>query len=299
MEDKIKILLDTDIGDDIDDAFALQYALNHPKIDLLGVTTVYKNAYQRSCIAKKILAENDRGDVPVYVGEDNPIKEPLKPFLYEKTGENGKTDLLSWKDEYSAYRAESGSAVDFILDTIEKNPYEIVLVGIGPMTNVAKAFLKAPDTMKKLRRVVLMCGNVAPVYEWNIMCDPEAASVVLGSGLEITCVGSNCTEQCFFDLKELLEYLSVCGKALGFIHSMMKEWITYNMRPPIMHDGLALSEAVNNFVRYKKCKVEVPLHDERRGMIICTECADGNIAMSCDFDRAGFMAHFKKIYSEV
>ncbi len=291
---KQKIIIDTDIGDDIDDAFAIQYALMHPDIDLLGVTTVYKNALQRALMTKNLLNKNGRGDIKVYVGNDNPISEPLKPFIYEKNV-NGKTQLLSFENSIAQSHIETQSAVDFIVETADKNPAEITLICIGPLTNIARAILKAPESMRNFKQLLIMGGNYKGHLEWNIMCDPEAADIVFNSGLNVKCVGSDLTEQCIFSKNDLITYLSYDNEAYKYINSMMKDWIIYNMRPPIMHDALAVSMLVTDFISFLPSKVEVPLIGGKRGSIKVTEMENSNLLYAKSFDKNAFMEHFHSI----
>ena len=191
--ERVKILIDTDIGDDIDDAFAVQYALDRPDTEVVAITTVYKNALQRAQMTKKLLTLNGRTDIPVVVGEDMPFKEPLRPFLFEKKGEDGLYGLLSEKPDLKDYAPDGTNAVDFIIETAEKYPNEIIFCAIGPMTNLAKAILKNRAAIEKYKAIYVMAGNIDQVYEWNIMCDPEAAKIVFESGLPITAVSGNVT----------------------------------------------------------------------------------------------------------
>lgn len=166
---KIKAIIDMDIGDDIDDAFALQYAINHPDFEILGVTVMYKNCYQRAKMARALLEKNGITDVGVYMGYDKPLVEEIKPFWYESIGKDGKANLLSWDESLEKYPIECQHAVDFMIETAKKYPGEVTLFGIGPMTNIAKAIEKAPEEMKKLKEIILMSGNRDMILEYNLM----------------------------------------------------------------------------------------------------------------------------------
>ena len=299
--EKVKILIDTDIGDDIDDAFAVQYALDRPDTEIVAVTTVYKNALQRAQMTKKLLTLNGRADIPVIVGEDMPFKEPLRPFLFERTGEDGLYGLLSNKPDLKEYTPDGDNAVDFIIETAEKNPGEIVFCAIGPMTNLAKAILKNRSAIEKYKAIYVMAGNIEQVYEWNIMCDPEAAKIVFESGLPITAVSGNVTLKTAFTQAQLLETLAFePTPAAKYINEMMKEWIIVNTRPPIMHDALAISAVFEKYVVFKPISIEVPLEGMKRGKIIVNDPVEGQTPVWASFgvDREGFMKHFFKIRKE-
>jgi inosine-uridine nucleoside N-ribohydrolase len=178
---RIPILFDTDIGTDVDDAFALALIVRSPELDLLGVTTASGDTQARARLAAKMLREAGRPDVPVVAGE------PGKPLPIDQT---------RWADGFSSPAIRSEKAVDFLKAQIEKRPGEITLVPVGPLTNVG-ALLKAhPAVAKKIKRIVLMGGSVAfgygtnpkPVAEYNIAQDTEAAQVVFSSGVPILMV---------------------------------------------------------------------------------------------------------------
>ena len=120
--EKIKAIIDMDIGDDIDDAFALQYAINHPDFEILGVTVMYKNCYQRAKMARALLEKNGITNVGVYMGYDKPLVEEIKPFWYESIGKDGKANLLSWDESLEKYPIECQHAVDFMIETAKKYP---------------------------------------------------------------------------------------------------------------------------------------------------------------------------------
>lgn len=299
--ERVKILIDTDIGDDIDDAFAVQYALDRSDTEVVAITTVYKNALQRAQMTKKLLALNGRTDIPVVVGEDMPFKEPLRPFLFEKKGEDGLYGLLSEKPDLKDYVPDGTNAVDFIIETAEKKPNEIIFCAIGPMTNLAKAILKNRAAIEKYKAIYVMAGNIDQVYEWNIMCDPEAAKIVFESGLPITAVSGNVTLKTAFTQAQLLETLAFePTPAAKYINEMMKEWIIVNTRPPIMHDALAISAVFEKYVVFKPISIEVPLEGMKRGKIIVGDPIEGKTPVWASFgvDRDGFMKHFFKIRKE-
>ncbi|MGN1062530.1 MAG: nucleoside hydrolase [Candidatus Scatosoma sp.] len=299
--EKTKLFIDTDIGDDIDDAFALQYAIDRPDAEVVAVTTVYKNARQRARMAKKLLTLNGRGDIPVISGEDMPLKEPLRPFLFEKKGEDGLYGLLSEKPDLAGYPPDRDDAVDYIIQTAEANPGQIVFCSIGPMTNLAKAIIKNKAAVEKYKAVYVMAGNIEQVYEWNIMCDPEAAKIVFESGLKIVAISGNVTLKTAFTQAQLLQTLAFePTPAAKYINEMMREWILVNTRPPIMHDALAISAVFEKFVVFKPISVEVPLEGLRRGKIIVNEPMEGRLPVQASFgvDREGFMKHFFTVRKE-
>lgn len=188
----IKLLLDTDIGSDIDDAICLAYLLSHPECELMGITTVSGEPEDRAKLASAICKAANK-NIPIFPGAGNPllIKQKQPAALQVKA-------LGHWEhqNEFPA-----GEAVEFLRKTIHSNPGEITLLGIGPMTNIALLFSIDPEIPKLLKSLVLMCGvftnrlsGVGPI-EWNAICDPHAAAIVYCApvknhrsiGLDVTC----------------------------------------------------------------------------------------------------------------
>ena len=294
MEEKIKIIIDTDIGDDIDDAFALEYAIKDEHFDILGVTTVYKNCLQRAEMSKKILHLHGLDNIGVYCGYDKPMKEDIKKFLCEHYNEQGMVDLLSYREDLKEYKVEEKHAVDFILEAVKNNPHQVILYGLGPMTNIAYAILKEPETMKLVKEIIVMNGNRDGVLEYNIMVDPEATKIVYDSGLPVRLVGGNVTMKCIFNQRWLHRCLAIKTPAMNYINEMMMEWISYNMRPPIMHDALTISVLLHNYVTFKPLLAEVQL-ETNRGHIKPTELdemKEGAHLASLSVDNIGFLEHF-------
>lgn len=174
-------ILDTDIGDDIDDAFALGLLLRSPEIKLLGITVTYGDTELRARLTDRYLEGARAREIPVAVGRATPQSNVFSQAAYARRE-----------------RAHSHpDAVRFLLDQINAHPGQITLIGIGPMVNVQDAIARAPDTFRKLKRVVMMGGSVSRGYdtatstnrppdaEWNIARDPDGASALLASGVPV------------------------------------------------------------------------------------------------------------------
>jgi purine nucleosidase len=175
------VILDTDIGDDIDDAFALALALQSPELKILGVTTTFGNTELRARLVDRYLAAVGRSDIPVAAGPATPAKNVFTQAAYAKrTAETVHAD-----------------AVTFLFSQIREHPGEITLIAIGPLSNVHAAIERDPETFKKLKRVVLMGGSVRRGYdgkdgvhqpaqpEWNFLCDPAGAKALFASGVPV------------------------------------------------------------------------------------------------------------------
>ncbi len=174
-------ILDTDIGDDIDDAFALALVLRSPEIHLLGVETAFGDTELRARLVDRFLASAGRSDIPVMAGVETKSRH-FTQAAYAR----------QWPQR------KHGDAVKFLLGQIRAHPGEISLVAIGPLVNIQAAIERDPATFRRLKRVVLMGGSVyrgydgndgvkstPPSPEWNILCDPAGARALLASGVPV------------------------------------------------------------------------------------------------------------------
>ena len=178
-----KIIIDTDIGDDIDDAFAVALALRSPELQILGITTTFGDTETRAKILDRMLGETAQQNIQVAAGHPTNTSNPVSQRLY---GEGGHFARPSHPD-----------AGDFILDQIRRNPGEITLVCIGPLVNVGTLIDRDVATFRKLKRVVIMGGSVdrgygdpyaaptPPQPEWNIKNDIPAAQKLFASGVPL------------------------------------------------------------------------------------------------------------------
>lgn len=184
-----KFIIDTDTASD--DAVALIMALRWPDVEVEAITTVAGNVPVEQATKNALYTVELCGkDVPVYKGADRPLlREAVTATWFH--GNDGLGDM-----NYPAAKrqAEAKHGVQALIDTIRANP-GIVLVTLGPLTNIALAVREAPDIVGNVSRCVIMggaantIGNVTPAAEYNIWCDPEAARIVFHSGLPIEMVG--------------------------------------------------------------------------------------------------------------
>ncbi|MBI5667122.1 MAG: nucleoside hydrolase [Chloroflexi bacterium] len=189
-------IIDTDTASD--DAVALIMALRAPDVDVKAITVVSGNVPLEQGVRNALYTVELCGaDVPVYAGAARPlVREPSHADWYH--GRDGLGDR-----GYPAPQRQpaAGHAVDALLETITANP-GIVLVTLGPLTNVALAVSRAPEIVRNVSRCIVMggaactVGNVTPAAEYNIWCDPEAARIVFHSGLPVEMIG---WELCRFD----------------------------------------------------------------------------------------------------
>ncbi len=229
--EKTKILIDTDLGDDVDDAAAIMLALKCPDLSILGITTVYKDTVKRREMVEDLLVQWGRTDIPVHAGRGGALmevpggvaEEPLQYALLETFQNDTEKAFLHIPPKEGKRCGESiqpaaETAVDFILETVEREP-GVVILEMGCMTNLAQAFLREPERMKKVR-ILAMGGaffNTAP--EWNIICDPEAASIVLEQSENLVMMGLDVTK-----------YLKVSSERVGRWRSRGSVTMDYYLR---------------------------------------------------------------------
>ncbi len=184
-----KIIIDTDPGQD--DAVAILLAFASPELKVLGLTAVAGNVpLELTARNARIVCElAGRTDIPVYAGCDRPIARDLVTAEHV----HGKTGLDGPQMDDPAMPLAEGHAVDFIIDTLRAHdPGTVVLCPLGPLTNIATAFRRAPDIVERVQRIVLMggayfeVGNITPAAEFNIYVDPEAARDVFAAGVPLT-----------------------------------------------------------------------------------------------------------------
>jgi purine nucleosidase len=179
-----KVIIDTDIGDDIDDAFAVALALCSPELEILGITTTFGDTETRAKLLDRFLAEAGHPEIPVSAGAPTP---PKGSFTQRRYADNNR---------YA--KAPHPHAVTFLLDQIRRYPGQITLIAIGPLMNVGAAIGKDPDTFRKLKRVIMMGGSIKRGYgyigfgapkppepEWNILNDIPSAQKLFAAGVPL------------------------------------------------------------------------------------------------------------------
>ena len=192
-----QVIFDTDfVMPPADDGLALILALHSPELEILGVTTVAGNeSMEKATVdALRLLEIAGRPEIPVYRGANMPL-------VHEKTDYAAHTHGRWWSDEppaappggFARKKAEPQSAVDFIVRTVMARPGEVSILAIGPLTNLAMAIRLEPGLAERIKQVVIMGGaiaslpdgggNLTPNAEFNFWVDPEAAKLVLRSGI--------------------------------------------------------------------------------------------------------------------
>ncbi|MCX7803712.1 MAG: nucleoside hydrolase [Planctomycetota bacterium] len=261
---KIPILLDTDIGSDIDDAVCLAYLLAQSRCELVGITTVRGEAVKRAMLADAVCRAAGRKDVPIFAGADEPL---IGPRDVHGCKQAAILDRFPHRKDFVP-----NEAVPFLRETIRKRPGELTLLTIGPLTNIGILFALDREIPRLLKRIVMMCGvfssrtaGAGPV-EWNAICDPVAAAIVYNTrGVENLSVGLEVTCRCRMPADECRRRFR--GGALDVVAAAAEVW--YAVNPEIIfHDPLAAVCIFRPEVcEYRRGLVEVELASEKvKGM---------------------------------
>ena len=240
MSKKRKVIIDMDIGDDIDDAIAL-YAAMRQGFDIIGITTVFRNTVDRARQAKKLLKDYANGyeNVPVYAGYGTPLDKEEQNWQHIPH----YTPELE-QDLYAPNGTKPEDAVDFIIDACHTYGNELTVIAIGPFTNLARVIEKDANALNLVDRVVIMGGAFYKQYaDWNVMCDVTAADRIFRTLKKLECIGSDVThltvgEDALYD--NLLNYQ---GKEAGHTYLTQLCHLWRCDRPKaklLLHDPLVI-----------------------------------------------------------
>ncbi len=289
-----KVILDTDIGSDIDDAICLAYLLAQPKCDLLGITTVSGQVNERAQIAS-VLCKAAGRDIPIFPGIESPLLIAQKQPLAQQASALG-----AWPRET---RFPQGEAIDWLRRTIRAHPGEVTLLAIGPMTNVALLFALDPEIPTLLKSLVMMVGvfTVANPWfggmqEWNAICDPHASAKIYQQPLAISrSIGLDVTMQVQMASNEVRQRFQkgLLKPVLDFAEVWFRERdvITF-------HDPLAATTIFNDTIcGYTRGKVDIELTSERLlGMTLWTEDARGPHEVALRVDPQAFFGEYFSVF---
>jgi inosine-uridine nucleoside N-ribohydrolase len=238
-----KVIFDTDIGDDIDDAFALALALSTPKLHVIGVTTAWGDTDLRARLAARMLAETGHKDIPVAAG---PKTHAVSPFTQARWAEVWPEPAKGWPD-----------AIDFIRDAARRNPGQITLISVAPFSNVAALIDKDPEAFRQLKKVVVMGGSIRRGYgdlgyapdkgpdpEYNILMDIPAAKKLFAAGVPLYVMPLDSTQ---LKLDEVMRNIlfsrgSPMTDALALLYA---QWTASTQNPtPTLFDAMAVAATI-------------------------------------------------------
>jgi inosine-uridine nucleoside N-ribohydrolase len=256
-----RIILDTDTG--VDDALAILLAMRSPELQVEAITAVSGNVHVDHCVRNILMTLEVLGleAIPdVARGEERPLVRPAV-FADEVHGGDGLGGVtrLRRPDGARAYpdpanRLSPAHAVDLILDRIGRYPDELSIVAVGPLTNVARAIIRHPARMRKLREIVVMggafrvYGNMSPVAEFNIFFDPHAAQIVCDAGVPLVFVPLDVTMQAVLTAETIDRYADKGSRPARFVRDCTAHYVAFhrqrrNVDGCFMHDPLAVATA--------------------------------------------------------
>jgi purine nucleosidase/pyrimidine-specific ribonucleoside hydrolase len=278
------IIIDTDIGDDIDDALALALAVSVEALNVCGVVTVFQDVQTRARIAAKLLAAAGQSGIPIAEGLGDPlIHRPARNCWIDWQSRG-----LSASDSVAAIRPIPGPS--FIAEVVLASSEPVTLVGIGPLTNIASTLTLHPAVKERVDEIVIMGGCFAENHaEWNMSLDPEAARIVYESGLPMRVIPLDVTRECLMTESQLQEVAASERPVLRYLAELIAGW---NERTgekyPVLHDPLAIGcLAAPELYRFQRSAVTVDLHPGKRyGLTraVPDESSHVQICDSVDYD---------------
>jgi inosine-uridine nucleoside N-ribohydrolase len=277
------VVIDTDIGDDIDDAFAVALALKSPEFRILGITTTFGNTKLRARLLERYLHAAGCGGIPVAAGPETKVENPMTQKAYAE-GWAGRPRM---------------DGVDFLLNAIKAHPGQVTLIAIGPLFTVQAALSRDPATFRRLKRVVMMGGSIYRGYdgpngqrqpaqpEWNIDRNPAGMRALLGAGVKITMMPLDSTQIHLheMDREKIFTESGPLGKQL---EELYREWVagTPTHSPtPTLYDPVAVTFAMRpDLCPARPMRIRV----DDRGMTIPVK-GRPNVEVCLKSDEAGFL----------
>ena len=280
----LKLVIDTDVGDDIDDAYALAWALSSPKLQVLGVTTAWGDTRLRDRMVRRLLATMQRPDVAVGHGLETPSTTPFTQSAWAAGGADSPVPP---------------DAVALTLDLIRRHPHEITLVALAPLTNVAAMIDRDPATFAKVRQVVLMggsiergYGNAGPAAEYNAAQAPGALAKLLASGVAVVMFPLDAT-QVRLDAATTARLVAAARPTTIMLATLTGQWRRGNawgQTVPTLFDAVPIAWLVDPAL----CPTRpMRLAVDAKGM---TRAVAGkpNVAVCLASDAAGVVAHMAR-----
>ena len=245
---KQKIIFDCDLGGDIDDAFAVALLLSSQEdFEILGLCMDHGNTPGRGQVATKMLYETGLEEIPVYLGRHTPT------VVGEDTQPEGRSTQMIWAEGFDKLQPKKKPAADFIIETLNKYPDEVILFTVGPVDNIGDVIDKDPEALKKAKKVISMFGSVRSGYgggnpsaEWNVRGSIAAAKKFMNSGANITLAPLGVTDHVIYPENYLMAVsmrqtpLTDAISALYSLWFRHADWATQ----PKMFDGVAIGMAI-------------------------------------------------------
>jgi purine nucleosidase len=232
----LPVILDTDIGTDVDDALALAFATHSQELDILAVTTVGGNARLRARIARKLLDLMGRDDIPVAAGYDNTLDDKPSMML----GHEGRGFI---ETEQDGLPIAEEHAVDLIIEILKSSEVKSTIVCIGPLTNIADALRREASLIEHIERIILTGGSVTPRdvlkkegwiklpaflkarLEYNMNADPRASDIVMKGSIPLLLVPAEITFRTWLTAHERSQFRQSQEPQGAILNRMCDDWV--------------------------------------------------------------------------
>ena len=284
---RMKVVLDTDIGTDIDDGWALGYALKSPAFELLGVTVTDADTAQRARLACKLLYRVGRTDVPVAVGRSTPAVPPDRVDFQ-----------FTWAEDFLAYKPIATPAVEFLADVIRRNPGQVTIVAVGPLQNIGDLVRLHPDVVPLVKRVVLMSGSIGPnassptaVAEWNVRLAIREAQAVYAAAWPLTIVPLDSTTYVRLDDQEREALRKANTPLTNALEALLRLWANRPTSRMTLHDQLALAETQHPGRFFGRCDA-MPVRVDDEGYTRVDPKGGRPVHVCLEPKRDEFMRHY-------
>lgn len=285
---KQKLIVDTDIGSDIDDTLCLAYLLKQPLCEITGITTGSSEPEKRAEIVDSVCQYLGK-DIPIFPGLGTPL---IGRQLQVKVHQYDVVDRFVHKKSFP-----KNSAIDFMRKTIEDNPHQITIVAIGPLTNIGALFAAYPHVIPLIKEVSVMGGSYFSeavsfmAEEWNIKNDPIAAKIVFDSGVPLIVAGLDVT----------LKLKIKCNEFIAASHSKAMEPVAIYAKKFLertndmyFHDPLVAAYLFDRDIcAFKRGHIHVGIGADW-GRTYFTESADANALVAYKVEPARFFGHYYK-----
>lgn len=262
------VILDTDIGSDVDDALALGMLLGADEVDLLGITTVYGDTQLRAKIATHLCSIAER-KIPVFAGDSAPLSGD-QVWLSGLEGQG--------IENLHIHNVSPYSGVDFLVHAVNARPRQVDLMAIGPLTNIARAIYSSKEFSQNIKQLWIMGGDFSESkIEHNFKCDTIAAKAVLESNIPIKILDLPSAQKTIIKLSEI-NRIQNSGKLGPFLYSEIMKWIKPRRQEwTIPHDPIAILGCLNpEFFQVSNCgNVQI----SPTGISKWSEHPDGNVQL--------------------
>ena len=279
---KMKIIFDTDLAGDIDDAFAHALVQISPEFQVLGITIADGPTELRARVSCRMLYLCGQEDIPVAVGRPT------------RQGSHQPPQLM-WGEGFEEYMPVRQSAADFIIENLRKYPEQVTIISVGPVTNLGDVITKDPEAWKMVKEVYSMFGsfymgyNEGPVpdQEWNVKADVESAKKFINSGVPITLAGLDVTTMVKFNAERRLRILMRCSPLTDALSALYTLWSSdMPGRDPTLYDPVAVCMAITDeFVSTRQAHVRVT--DE--GFTVIDESKPPNCRIGLHINKEDFL----------